>query len=100
VRTGRSGAALLTLCTALALAAVSSAGQPATGPVPGTHAQDAGTASRARDAGSPLSAASRDGGGGPAALSAEDLEVVSNLELLEHLPESEVLDFLVPQRDE
>jgi hypothetical protein len=100
VRARRSKAALLTLCGALALAAVSSAGQPAQGPGPATRAQDAGTAFRARDAGSPLAAVSRDGGALHQPLSAEDLEVVSNLELLEHLPESEVLDFLVPQRDE
>ena len=39
-------------------------------------------------------------GGAPAPLSAEDLEVVQNLDLLEHLPESEVLDLLLLAPDQ
>jgi hypothetical protein len=92
----RSGAALLTLCGAQALAAVSTAGQPIQPP----HKPDAGTAARARDAGGPVTASTLDGGPRATPLSAEDVEVVSNLELLEHLPESDVLDLLLPLRDE
>jgi hypothetical protein len=84
----RFWAALATLCSALLLAAA--AARP----------PDAGAPSRARDAGPPLCASPRDGGGAALPLGAEDLEVVENLELLEHLPESDVLDLLLPLRDE
>jgi hypothetical protein len=92
----RSWAALATLCSALVLAAAAPAAQPA----PAARPPDAGAPARARDAGPPLSAALRDGGTATLPLGAEDLEVVENLELLEHLQESEVLDLLLPLRDE
>ena len=94
----RPWAALLTLCTALALTATSAADQRAPGSTP--RPPDAGSLARAHDAGVPLAASTRDGGPRPVPLSAEDREVVENLELLEHLPESDVLDLLVPLRDE
>jgi hypothetical protein len=95
VSSRRSWAALLTLCSALVLAAASASEQPAS--APGTRPLDAGAPARARDAGLPLLAA-RDAGPGAARL--EDLEVLENLELLEHLPESDVLDLLLPTGDE
>jgi hypothetical protein len=94
----RSWAALLTLCGALALAAASaSEPQPA---APGARPSDAGPASRARDAGLPLARERGDGGPPAAPLGVEDVEVLENLELLEHLPEGEVLELLLPSGDE
>ncbi len=89
----RSWAALGTLCGALALAAASAAEHPA--PAPATHPGDAGVPAAARDAGPHPSASAPDGG----PLSSEDQEVVENLELLEHLPESDVLELLLPSSD-
>ena len=88
----RPWAALATLCTALAFAAASAAEPPAQD---GGHPSDAGIPARAHDAGPPLAASARDAGPA-AAITAEDLEVIENFELLEHLPESEVLELLLP----
>jgi hypothetical protein len=97
VRSCRPWAALLTLGSALALAAASASEQPGAGR--GARPPDAGVPARARDAGTRPSATGRDGGAAePFGL--EDLEVVENLELLEHLPESDVLEVLLPLRDE
>jgi hypothetical protein len=41
-----------------------------------------------------------DGGNSAKPFGLEDLEVMENLELLEHLPESDVLELLLPLRDE
>ena len=62
--------------------------------------QDAGqrAVAQGRDAGGPVSSSLGDGGGSP--LSAADREVVDNLELLEHLSEADLLDVLLPVRDE
>lgn len=67
----------------------------------------AGNAARGADGGSSPPAASDGGaarpprdGGPPPALSAEDLEVIQNLDLLEHLPETEVLDLLLLAPDQ
>ncbi len=89
----RSWAALLTLCSVLVLAAASASEPPV--PAPALRA-DAGAPARARDAGPPL------GDGGPSAAQRhlEDVEVLENLELLEHLPESAVLELLLPATDE
>jgi hypothetical protein len=78
----------------LALAAASAAEPPAED---GGRPSDAGIPARAHDAGRPLAASTRDAGPSAAMpTSAEDLEVIENYELLEHLPESEVLDLLLP----
>jgi len=98
VRGCRLGAALFSLCVGLALAAASASGQPSS--VPTVRAPDAGVPHRARDAGLPALAAPGDGGARVQPWTLEDLEVVENLELLEHLPESDVLDLLLPLRDE
>lgn len=90
----RSWAALATLCTALALAAASAAEPTA------EAGRDGGNPARPQDGGGPLPVSAHDAGRTAAGLSAEDLEVVENLELLEHLPESDVLDLLLPLRDE
>jgi hypothetical protein len=72
----------------------------AAAPTPGSVARpaDGGQAAPASSDGG----AQRPGrdGGTPAPLSAEDLEVVQNLDLLEHLPESEVLDLLLLAPDQ
>ena len=94
----RFWAALTTLCTALALATTSAAEQAPAGST--LHPPDAGTSARTGDAGALLAHSSRDGGPKAPPLSDEDREVVDNLELLEHLQESEVLDLLLPLRDE
>jgi hypothetical protein len=96
VTSRRSWAALATLCGALALAVASAAEHPA--PAPPPHPRDAGPVALARDAGVALAA--RDAGHPSAPLSAEDVEVVQNLDLLEHLPESDVLDVLLLSTDE
>ena len=58
-------------------------------------AGDAGPA-RVEDAGRPASSGPGDGG-----TAAElDLEVVENLDLLQHLDEAQLLEFLLPVRDE
>lgn len=98
MRSRRSWAALLTLCSALVLAAASASEQPAS--APGARPLDAGVPARARDAGLPLSAAARDASQNAAPLGLEDVEVLENLELLEHLPESDILDLLLPAGDE
>lgn len=98
MRRCRPWAALLTLCVGLALAAAPASGQP--GPVHGARAPDAGVAARALDAGAPRLPGPDDGGLSAQPLTLEDLEVLENLELLEHLPESDVLDLLLPLRDE
>ncbi len=92
----RSWAALLTLGSVLLLAGASASEQPTPAPV---HS-DGGAPGRARDAGSPLAAARRDAGPSAPPLHPEDVEVLENLELLEHLPESDVLELLLPLRDE
>lgn len=92
----RSWAALLTLVGALALAAASASEQQPSG----ARAPDAGVSSRARDAGPPFFLTALDAGRAAQALSLEDREVLENLELLEHLPESDVLELLLPLRDE
>ncbi len=56
-------------------------------------------AGRRPDAGGPLSARGRDGGA-TSPLNAADQEVVDNLELLEHLPEADLLPLLLPVRDQ
>jgi len=91
----RSWAALATLCGALSLAAASTAEHPA--PAPLSRARDAGPPAAVRDAGA-LATAVGDAGH-LQALSSEDLEVVENLELLEHLKESDVLDVLLLSTD-
>jgi hypothetical protein len=91
----RSWAALLTLCSVLVLAGASASEQPTPAP-----RADAGAPSRTRDAGLPLATSSRDGGPSAAQLRLEDVEVLENLELLEHLPESDVLELLLPATDE
>jgi hypothetical protein len=93
----RSWAALATLCGALALAVASAAEHP--WPAPLLRPRDAGPPAAAKDAGAALAAAVRDGGHGPSALSDEDLEVVENLELLEHWKESDVLDVFLLSTD-
>jgi hypothetical protein len=97
VTSRRPWAALATLCTAVALVASSAAEPPAPGP--GAHLSDAGSLARPGDAGESRAPAERDGGKS-APFNAEDLEVVQNLDLLEHLPESDILDLLLPLRDE
>lgn len=94
----RSWAALGTLCGTLALAAASAAEQPA--PALALHSQDAGAPGAARDAGPLVSPSAHDGGQRHSPLTLEDLEVVENLDLLEHLPESDVLDLLLLSPDE
>jgi hypothetical protein len=94
----RPWAALGTLCGALALAAASAAERPA--PVPSVHEKDAGAPALARDAGAHPSGSAQDGGQVLPLLSPEDTEVVENLELLEHLQESDVLDLLLSSPDE
>jgi hypothetical protein len=98
VSSRRSWAALLSLCSALVLAAASASEQPAS--APGAPPLDAGLPAQARDAGRPLSTATRDAGQSALPLGLEDLEVLENLELLEHLPESDVLELLLSARDE
>jgi hypothetical protein len=98
VSSRRPWAALLTLCSALVLAAASAAEQPSS--APGVRPLDAGVPARATDAGVALSAAAHDAGQSAAPLGLEDLEVLENLELLEHLPESDVLELLLPVGDE
>lgn len=94
----RPWAALTTLCTVLAFAAAPAAEPPAQD---GGHPPDAGIPAHAHDAGPPPAASVRDAGPTAAApMSTEDLEVIENLELLEHLPESDVLDVLLPLRDD
>lgn len=93
----RPWAATLTLCSGLALAAAS--GSEQTG-VHGWRAPDGGALTHARDGGIPRLAAPGDSGVSPHPLTLEDVEVLENLELLEHLPESEFLDVLLPLRDE
>lgn len=93
----RSWAALLTLCSVLGLAAASASEPPL--PAPAARA-DAGAPARARDAGLPLAASPGDGGPSAAQRHLEDVEVLENLELLEHLPESAVLELLLPATDE
>jgi hypothetical protein len=95
VTSRRFWAALLTLGSTLALAAASASEQPA----PGARPTDAGPA-RSRDAAPPPSAPGHDGGHAPRPFTLEDVEVVENLDLLQHLPESEVLDMLLPLHDE
>ena len=66
----------------------------------GGHAPDAGLAASARasDGGTPRAASHADAG--PCfSPNVTDLEVVDNLELLELLPEREVLDVLLPWTD-
>jgi hypothetical protein len=93
----RSWAALLTLGSVLLLAAASASEQPQAA----TSARaDAGPPARARDAGLPFAATVRDAGPSAAQLRLEDAEVLENLELLEHLPESDVLELLLPVNDE
>jgi hypothetical protein len=98
VSSRRSWAALLTLCSALVLAGASASEPPA--PALGARPPDAGTPARARDAGLPLLAPGRDGGRELAPLQPEDVEVLENLDLLEHLPESDVLEVLLSVTDE
>ena len=93
----RSWAALLTLGSVLLLAGASASEQPT--PAPAPHL-DGGAPGRARDAGPPLATSRHDAGPRPAQLHPEDVEVLENLELLEHLPESDVLELLLPVRDE
>jgi hypothetical protein len=96
----RSWAALAVVWGGVALAGASSAGHPA--PAPARQDADAGAASTARptDAGRPGPAPARDGGSRAAApLGDEDLEVVQNLDLLEHFPESDFLDLLLLSPD-
>ena len=75
-----------------------SAAQPG---APESSTRDAGPRSLAQrtDAGGPLSARGRDGGA-VSPIKAADQEVVDNLELLEHLPEADLLPLLLPVRDE
>ena len=75
------------------VAGVSAAAQPA---APESSTWDAGPRT---DAGGPLSARGRDGGAA-SPINAADQEVVDNLELLEHLPEADLLPLLLPVRDE
>jgi hypothetical protein len=94
----RSWAALGTLCGALALAAASAAERPAN--VPSVQEKDAGAPALAGDAGAHPAGSAHDAGRVLAPPSPLDAEVVENLELLEHLEESEVLDFLLSSPDE
>lgn len=92
----RSWAALGTLCGALALAAASAAERPA----PSVQEKDAGAPALARDAGVHASGSAHDAGRVLPPPGPLDAEVVENLELLEHLEESDVLDFLLSSPDE
>lgn len=93
----RFRAALAMLFSALVLAAASLSEGPAQAESRATQPRDAGVQASAHDAGLRPAARARDAG---APLSSEDLEVVENLELLEHMPESDVLDLLLLAPDE
>ncbi len=92
----RPRAALLSLVAGLTLAGASAAG-----PVgPGRAGADGGPAEPGRaDAGRPSPNASRDGGQA-LLLDAQDQAVVRDLEGLEHLGEAELLELLLPVRDQ
>ena len=87
----RLRAALAAVAGALVLVGATPAEPPP--PVPVPHTVDAGAAPVTRAADGGRSAAETAADGGP--LSVDDLEVIENLDLLEHLPESDVLDLLL-----
>jgi hypothetical protein len=90
----RRSRAALVVAGALVLVAAAPAEPPALAPV--SHTLDAGAApvARAEDGGRNTARTATDGG----PMSSDDLEVIENLDLLEHLPESDVLDLLLGSR--
>jgi hypothetical protein len=87
----RPRAALAAVAGALVLVGAAPAEPPASVPVP--HTLDGGAAPviHAPDGGRNAAQTAADAG----PLSVDDLEVIENLELLEHLPESDVLELLL-----
>jgi hypothetical protein len=94
VKHRRLWAALATVWGLVALAQAAAREQPQ--PATTARAADASVAPPAFDGGHGRS----DSGMRPAPLSSDDLEVVENLDLLEHLSESEFLELLEPSRDQ